>query len=65
MNDLTQIERKAVMKMVDADKVRVLQNGEVHTHGSWPRGDGGHIPWWRFEGWVNDVRQRLHDCGYL
>ena len=63
-NQLTDSERRRVMHMVDADKIRVMQDGAVHTHGSWPRGDGGAVPWWRFEGYIEDVRRRLDGTGF-
>ena len=48
----------AIKQHCGADKIRI-EDGEVHALGDWPRGDGGESPWWKFAGYIEDIRTEM------
>ena len=61
-SDLTRIERRYVRDRYNGSMVKVdiiTRNVTVRTWA--PRGDGGPVPWWRFVGYVSDVRRDIAD----
>ena len=55
---LVEEEDGRIKEHCGADEIRI-EAGEVHAFGEWPRGDGGESPWWKFAGYIEDIRTEM------